>query len=100
MCMRFSMKQIAAARCRWKKFLREFATKGGDTKRVRVGQGGGDGGRRERAAWPRPSGLPPSSLTPSHNYPFPKPHNTQPTPPLLRVSTRSDHSMSAVVLLL
>ena len=72
---------------------------GGDTKRVRVGQGGGDGGRRERAAWPRPSGLPPSSLTPSHNYPFPKPHNTQPTPSLLRVYTRSDHGMSTVVLL-
>ena len=46
----------------------------GDTERVRMGRGGGDGGRRECAAWPRPGGLPPSSLAPSHNYPFPPPH--------------------------
>ena len=39
--------------------------RGDDAKRVRMGQGGGDGGRRERAAWPRPGGLPPSSLTPA-----------------------------------
>jgi hypothetical protein len=54
---------------------------GGDTKRIRVGQGGGDGGRRERAAWPRPGGLPPSSLAPSHDYPFPPPHQHNPHHP-------------------
>jgi hypothetical protein len=59
---------------------------GGDTERVRVGQGGGDGGRRERAAWPRPGGLPPSSLAPSHNYPFPPPHQHNPHHPCCEYS--------------
>ena len=88
------------ALCRWKKFHRRGGARGDDKVGVRVGQGGGDGGRRERAAWPRPGGLPPSSLAPSHNYPFPPPHQHNPHHPCCESFTRSVHSASTVVLLL
>ena len=88
------------ALCRWKKFHRRGGARGDDKAGVRVSQGGGDGGRRERAAWPRPGGLPPSSLAPSHNYPFPPPHQHNPHHPCCESFTRSVHSASTVVLLL
>jgi len=52
-----------------------------------------------RANLPRPSGLPPSSLTPPHaTTPFPNHINTHTTsPPLLRVLNRGIHSTSTVM---